>query len=190
MVQRQHGARALAFARGVGLDRVVVGADGGDAAVGDPLQQFGVGAVQRGAILMQHVGVGLAVHADHGFGVAGAQHQHVAGLDLDAVCRQRLRQFLVAHQGASGAVVARQVQQHAAALHAVLGQVLDAQLERGRGAAGIAAATGVVGVGRPDDVDAGAVAVVIAQLGAAVAVGVEQRADVGQRIPLRGVLHR
>ena len=41
---------------------------------------------------------------------------------------------------------------------------------------------------RPDEVDAGAVAVVVDGLGDAVAVGVELRAHVRERVPLRGVL--
>ena len=51
-----------------------------------------------------------------------------------------------------------------------------------------AVARGVVG--RPDEVDAGAVAVVVDGLLDAVAVGVELGADVGERVPLRRVLQR
>src|SRR3546814_4062104 len=54
-------------------------------------------------------------------------------------------------------------------------------------AGGDAAIPGGVG-GRPHEVGAGAVAVVVHGLLHAVAVGVELSADVGQRVPLRGVL--
>jgi hypothetical protein len=79
----------------------------------------------------------------------------------------------------------------AAALHAALGHALDAQrLARAR-CSSIAAGRRHAGIGavqRAEDVDLRAVAVVVARLGHAVAVGVEQLAHVREAVPLRGVL--
>ena len=54
----------------------------------------------------------------------------------------------------------------------------------------VAAAVARGVVARADEVDAGAVAVVVDGLLDAVAVGVELGADVGERVPLRRVLQR
>jgi hypothetical protein len=54
--------------------------------------------------------------------------------------------------------------------------------------AGFALGTGVAGIGGTDNVLAGAVAVVEDRLRLAVAVGVEQRADVGEAVPLGRIL--
>ena len=89
--------------------------------------------------------------------------------------------------GASRGRGGGQVDEHAAALHAVERHVLEAEVV-GEGAVAAAVARGVVG--RPDEVGAGAVAVVVDGLLDAVAVGVELGADVGERVPLRRVLQR
>ena len=80
-----------------------------------------------------------------------------------------------------------QVDEHAAALHAVEGHVLEAEVV-GEGAVAAAVARGVVA--RADEVDAGAVAVVVDGLLDPVAVGVELGADVGEGVPLGRVLQR
>ena len=85
------------------------------------------------------------------------------------------------------AEVVGEVDEHAAALHAVAGHVLEAEVVRE--AAVVAAVARGVGL-RSDEVDAGAVAVVVDGLLDAVAVGVELGADVRERVPLRRVLQR
>ena len=81
--------------------------------------------------------------------------------------------------------VVHEVDEHAASLHAVERHVLEAEVVREARVPG-AVAAGVVA--RPDEVDAGAVAVVVDGLGHAVAVGVELGAHVRERVPLRRVL--
>ena len=83
--------------------------------------------------------------------------------------------------------VVGEVDEHAAALHAVVGHVLQAEVVRE--AAVVAAVARGVGL-RSDEVDAGAVPVVIDGLLDPVAVGVELGADVRERVPLRRVLQR
>jgi hypothetical protein len=172
------------------LDRVVVGDQHRESAVGDPLQQLGVAAVEDGAGLIQHRGVGLPAHADHRLREAGVQAHHVAGLDLDAIGVEDAHQRVVADDRAARAEVRVQVDHHAAALHAALGHVLDAERDGARGRAAVAPRrhAGVGRVGGREDVAAGAVAVVVDRFGDTVAVGVEQLADVGEAVPLRRVL--
>ena len=62
--------------------------------------------------------VGLAVHLHQRLGEAGAQHQHVAGFHRDPLFVHRGLQLRQADRRAAGAEGARQVQQHATALHA------------------------------------------------------------------------
>ena len=85
------------------------------------------------------------------------------------------------------AEVVREVDEHAAPLHAVERHVLQAEVVR-EAAVPAAVARGV-GL-RSDEVDAGAVAVVVDGLLDAVAVGVELGTDVRERVPLRRVLQR
>ena len=85
------------------------------------------------------------------------------------------------------AEVVREVDEDAAALHAVERHVLEAEVVRERDV--LAAVARGVGL-RPDEVDARAVAVVEDRLLDAVAVGVELGTGVGERVPLRRVLQR
>ena len=78
-----------------------------------------------------------------------------------------------------------QVDHHPAALHASLGHVLDAE-EAGARRVGLRA--GGDDAGRPGHVGAGTIAVVVERLGHTVPVCIEQLADMGQAVPLRGVL--
>ena len=81
--------------------------------------------------------------------------------------------------------VVREVDEHAAPLHAVEGHVLQAEVLR---EAAVVAAVALGVLLRPDEVDAGAVPVVIDGFLDAVAVGVELGARVRERVPLRRVL--
>jgi hypothetical protein len=82
-----------------------------------------------------------------------------------------------------------QIDHHATALGAVLGQVLDAQ---GAGLGALVPRPGFRIISRRggNDVFAGAETVVEDDLALAVAVGIEAAADVGKAVPLRGVLQR
>ena len=80
-----------------------------------------------------------------------------------------------------------EIDHHGAALDRLGRHVLDAELV---GVAEMAAAV-AAGVGlRADHVDARLEAVVVERLGHAVAVGVEEAADMGERVPLRRILQR
>ena len=169
----------------------VVGDQAGQAAVDDPVQQPAVPAVQARAGGVQARHVGLAIHGQQRVGKAGVDADHVALFHRDAVGVQDAHQLLVAHGLARAAQVVLQVDQHAAALRAVLGQALDAQ----RGGLGVAVASmrlaaglggGIFHAGA--DLLARAEAVVEHRLGHAVAIGVEAAAHMGQAVPLGGVL--
>ena len=132
-------------------------------------------------------GSGFAVPLEDLGREAGVQQQHVARLDDDVVGRHDLLERLAVDAAPLVAEVVREVDEHAAALHAVERHVLQAEVVRE--AAVVAAVARGVGL-RSDEVDAGAVAVVVDGLLDAVAVGVELGADVRERVPLRRVLQR
>ena len=117
------------------------------------------------------------------------EQEHVAGLDHHAVGGHDLLQRGQVDRRASRAPRWwAQVDEHAAALHAV-----ERPCARGRGAwrtTGGRRRRRAASSLRADEVDAGSVAVVVDGLLHAVAVGVELGADVGERVPLRGVLQR
>ena len=115
------------------------------------------------------------------------QQQHVARLNHDVVGRHDLFEHLTVDAAPLVAEVVGEVDQHAAALHAVERHVFETEVVRERPVPA-AVAAGVVA--RADEVGAGAVAVVIDTLLNAVAVGVELGADVRERVPLRRVLQR
>ena len=134
--------------------------------VGDPLQQPAIVAVERRAGRAQLRDVGIAAHLEHALAEAGVQADEIARLDRDAVRFEHAHQRVVADQRLAVAEVAAQVDHHAAALHAGRGHVLDPE----RGVA---------------DPRRRGKAVVVDDLRHAVAVGVEERADVAERVPLR-----
>ena len=117
----------------------------------------------------------------------GVQQEHVARLDDDVVRRHDLLERLAVDAAPVVAEVVGEVDEDAAALHAVEGHVLQAEVVRE--AAVLAAVARGVGL-RSDEVDAGAVAVVVDGLLDPVAVGVELGTDVRERVPLRRVLQR
>ena len=115
------------------------------------------------------------------------QQEHVARLDDDVVGRHDLLERLPVDAPPVVAEVVGQVDEDASALHAVEGHVLEAEVVR---EAEVPAAV-ARGVGlRPDEVDPGAVPVVVDGLVDPVAVGVELGTDVRERVPLRRVLQR
>ncbi len=194
MMQRQHRHRPLPRLRRPcreAFDRVVVGGQRGDARLRDPLQQPLVAAVERAAAVMQRMRIGPAAHLQHHLGEAGAQHQDIAGLDGDPIGVHHAHQVVVADGAELAAEVHGQIDQHAAALHTMYGQCLDAERV---GVAVVMSARmrgEIVGLGivhRSDDLGVGPEAVVVDAFGHTVAVGIEQRADMGQRIPLRRIL--
>src|SRR6185437_10995514 len=95
-VQRQRGAALAAVARGVALDRVVVGDEGGKAALADPAQQPLVAAVEDGAGNGEALGVGSALHLEDEIVEAGAQADEVARLDDDRILRHHPHQLVIA----------------------------------------------------------------------------------------------
>ena len=89
---------------------------------------------------------------------AGVQQEHVARLDDDVVGRHDLLERLAVDAAPVVAEVVGQVDEDASPLHAVEGHVLQAEVVRE--AAVVAAVARGVGL-RSDEVDAGAVAVVV-----------------------------
>ena len=134
-------------------------------------------------------GVGALVHAEDDPVVAGAEADEVALLDLDLVRLHDPHQLVVADKTLAAAAMMLEIDHDAAALHAVRRHVVDRQLERPDMLAALDGAAVAI-VHGPDDVLAGAVAVVEDDLGPAVAVGVEQLPDMGEAVPLRRVLQR
>ena len=116
---------------------------------------------------------------------AGVEQHHVAGLHDDVVRRHDLLERLAVDAAEVVAEVVREVDEDAAALHAVEGHVLQAEVVRERDV--LPAVTTGVGL-RSDEVDAGAVPVVEDGLLDPVAVGVELGTRVRERVPLRRVL--
>ena len=160
------------------------------AAVGHPLLQLRIAAVEADRAGHQLLAVGLLVHLQQHLGEAGAEQHEVARFDDDVVLAHHLHQLVVADDVAGAAEMRLQVDHHAAALHAGLRHVLHAEMPRAlRFVARRHVALRVV-VGGADDVAAGAIAVVEHVLGAAVAIGVEHLADMGKAVPLRRVLQR
>ena len=115
------------------------------------------------------------------------QQEHVAWLDDDAVRRHDLLERLPVDAPPVVAQVVGQVDEDAPPLHAVEGHVLQAEVVSEADV--LAAVLPRVGL-RSDEVDAGAVTVVVDGLLDSVAVGVELGTDVGERVPLRRVLQR
>ena len=169
------------------LDAVIVGDQRGDLAVGDPLEQALVAAVEDAAHRMGARRIDVLVHLHDLVGEAGVEQQHVARLDHDPVGLEHLHQVVVVHVAMVAPEMLLEIDQHGAALDRLLRHVLDAELV---GVAEMAAAV-AAGIGlRADHVHAGLEAVVVELLGHAVAVGIEQPADMGERVPLGRILKR
>ena len=122
-------------------------------------------------------------------GKAGVQADDVAALDFYFVLFNYFLQVVKADGMPLPAEVRVQVDHHAAALHAVLGEVLDAERLRAR-ALEARPGFGVRIFFCRNDIVTGPIAVVKNRFRLAVAVGVEDAADVREGIPLRRVLQR
>ena len=113
------------------------------------------------------------------------RHRMSPALDRRALRVARAHEIVVPHRAPGIAVGAPQVHEHAAALHTRFRHALDAQ----RPGAGERRLPGRLRRGHVGaDVHAAAIAVVVAHLRHAVAVRVEHRPDVRERVPVRGEL--
>ena len=110
------------------------------------------------------------------------EEKHVSRLDDDAVRRHDLLEPGAADSLPGVTEVVGQIHQHAAALHAVEGHVLETEMVR-EGPVRAAVATSVGD--RTNEVDPGPVAVVVHGLVDPVTIGVELGSDMGERVPLR-----
>ena len=189
-MQRQRRAGAVMAGRRVRFHRVIVGNQGNQAGIRDPLQQFFVATVQRRAGVLQLVLVRLFLHFENHLREAGVQADHVTFFDHDLVLLHDAHELVVTDCHAFVADVRVQVDHHAAALHTVHRHVFDAEgmHRRRRLRRHVADRTGVVRVGRTGDFLAAAEAVIKHRLRLAVAIRIEQLAHVRQAIPLRRVL--
>ena len=80
-------ARA-AGSRGIGFNGIVVSANSGYAGIGNPVQQCSVAAIEHGTGALKSLVIGLASHLYDRLRKPGAQHQHVATIDIDFVVFQ------------------------------------------------------------------------------------------------------
>ena len=180
VVQGQLGMAPLArVARRIGLHREIIGADRGNPAIGDPVQQPVVPPVEPRAGGRQNLGVRVLLHRQHQFGKAGMEAEEIARLHRDIHPLHRPHQPVIADKSPRPTVQPFQIDQHAAALCAGGGEVFDPQTMRALGLARVLGA---------DQVGAGAEAVVIDDLLRAIAIRVEQRADMAERVPMGRVL--
>ena len=192
LVQRQSRAAAGPRRGGQAFDRVVVGDQGHQARIGDPLQQPLVAPLQHGARVFHRVRVGLFVHLQQHLGKAGVQANHVAGLHHHIVFFQDVHQQVVSHPHPLTPEMRMQVDHHRTALYAALGHFFDAQGlgRRCRFAGDLwkTKNTRTFAATRADYIGACAKAVVVHRLGYAIAIGVEHRAHMRQAVPLGAVL--
>ena len=136
----------------------------------------------------EHRRVGPLVHVEDHPVVAGAEAQEVALLDLDLVRLHDPHQLVVADEFpprpkcASRSIITPRPCIGCAAMLSIA----SAARRHARRLDRLAVAV----IHRPDDVLAGAIAVVEDDLGLAVAIGVEQLADMGKAVPLRRILQR
>jgi cation diffusion facilitator CzcD-associated flavoprotein CzcO len=169
------------------LDGIVVGDEGRDLRVSDPLQQRWVTSVEIRTQRVDLHRIGVAIHGQDLGGETSVKQQHVARFHDDVV---RLHDPLERLQVDTAPVVAQvvgQVDEDAAPLHTLEGHVLEAQVVS---EAAVSTAVAPRVRLRSDQVDTGSIPVVVDRLFDPVAVGVELRPDVGQRVPLGGVLQR
>src|ERR1700677_597554 len=104
--------------------------------------------------------------------------EHVAGLHGNLVRVHDSHQLIVPNESALRAVVGEQIDQHAPALHAGLGHMLDPEIAR----------AWTTWIFWTENINARAVAVVIDDLIHTILVYVERLRDMAQRIPLRRIL--
>ena len=192
LVNGQGGTRAGFGRRRMGFHRIVVGNQGHQARVGDPLQQARIAAFQHRAALVQQFAIRLLVHFQQHFRKARVQAHHVALFNADMVFFHDVHELLIVDVDALAPHMGVQVNHHGTALHAALGHFVDAQgfgLRGGlAGNFGEVKNAGAFAAGWAHHVDACAKTVVVHRLGLAVAVGIEHRAYMGQAVPLRAVL--
>jgi hypothetical protein len=109
------------------LDGVVVGKQAGQPGIGDPLQQLVVAAVEAAARAVDELRIRVLLQLEEQRGEVGVEADQVALLHHHLVLVQHPHQVVVAHGLALAAEVGVQVDHHAAPLHPVLGEVLDAE---------------------------------------------------------------
>ena len=160
-----------------GLDRRIIGDEGHNAALLDPVQQRFVVAVECCTRRLHHMRVRLLVGAHQIIAIAGVDQQEVTLLDQDILLLQHLLHLVHADQRPTRAELAGEIDQHAAALHAGGGHLFDAELVGG----GSALRGG-------EHIDAGAKTVVVHRHFHPAPIHVEHPAPMRERIPLRGIL--
>ena len=169
------------------FDRVVVGDERGDLRVRDPFEHCRVVRVEVRAHRVDLHGIRVAVPLEDLRRETGVEEHHVARFHNHVVGRHDLLERRAVDTAKLVPEVMRKVDEHAATLHAMEGHVLQAEMLR-EARVVTAVACGIFL--RPDEVVAGAVAVVVDGFLDTVAVGVELRARVRERVPLRRVLQR
>ena len=85
LVQGRGRAAADVLDRRETLDREIVGDQRRKPAVGDPLQEAPIAAVENGATVVRKLVIDPAVVTQQQIGVAGMEADQIAGLDLDLV---------------------------------------------------------------------------------------------------------
>ena len=100
LMQRQGGASACMWQSRVGFHRVVVGDEGDQTAVGDPLFQALVAPIEGGATFIKHRTIGLFVHAQQHLAKTGVQTHHIAFFHHHFVFGHDVHQHVVAHHRA------------------------------------------------------------------------------------------
>ena len=125
--------------------------------------------------------VGVAVHREDLGREARVNQQHVAGLDDDIVGSHDLFELGAVDGLEVVTEVMRDVDEHAAPLHAVERHVFEAEVVRERNMRTAVAARVLL---RTNEINAGAVAVVVDGFFDTVAVGVELGTDVARANPI------
>jgi hypothetical protein len=131
--------------------------------------------------------IGISLHLDERFTEAGVQADHVARLDGDAILFANPHQILIADELALAAEMSMEIDQHRASLDACHGHGLDTE-RIGLDAFEAGPVFSVTVLSGADDMLAAAPAVVEHGFRHAVAVGVEERTDMGEGVPLGRVL--
>ena len=77
--------------RGDGLDAVIVGDEGGEAGIGDPIEEALVAPVQHRAEVMRLAGVGSRLHLEEHLGKAGVDAAPCRRLSISTLSSSRTR---------------------------------------------------------------------------------------------------